>query len=80
MQTSSVRQPWAVFDRAGRVRRVCMGWEEHDAWRDFLAWASPERIDQAKRKGFRAVPVQITEQTIPEHCVMASNYQREIGL
>lgn len=61
MSTNEKRRPWAVFDKADRVRRVCMGWDESDAWRDFLAWSTPERIAQAKQKGFRAVPVEIRE-------------------
>ena len=61
MPLTERRRPWAVFDSEERVRRVSMGWTEWDAWIDFLGWATPARVDECKAKGFRAVPVNITE-------------------
>jgi len=57
--TESLR-PWAIYNEYGRLAYLGLAHGERDAWNYYLPLASSAELDQVKRQGFKAKPVNVT--------------------
>ena len=55
------RSVWAVVNRDNVVQFVETAQGENEVWSTWLGWPAESEIAEAKGRGFRAIPVDVTE-------------------
>jgi hypothetical protein len=56
----SERQPWAVYDRKGKLLFLDLAENEDHVWQIWLGWPSKDDIEDAKHRGEQAIRVSVT--------------------
>ena len=54
-------QPWAIYDRTGRLVFLTLADWEDDVWRWHLGWPDASEIAAAKKRGLYATRVDVLE-------------------